>query len=134
MKKLIADTNIFLRYLTNDIPEQATRVEKHFKKAEKGKLQLIVLQITVVELLFQLEHWYGLKKTDAVEKMIRFISPAWFEIDYKDAVFEALNTYKSKSIDFVDLLVWAGAKQRKLVILSFDKDFDKLEPKLRLNP
>ncbi|OGK25447.1 hypothetical protein A3A46_00710 [Candidatus Roizmanbacteria bacterium RIFCSPLOWO2_01_FULL_37_13] len=134
MKKLIVDTNIFLRFLTNDIPEQAARVEKRFKDAEKGKLHLIVFQITLVEVLFQLEHWYRLKKNEAVEKMIKLFSPNWFEIDHKDAVFEALSIYKSRSIDFVDLMMWAIAKKSKSAILSFDKDFDKLEPKLRLNP
>ncbi|MBI2641060.1 PIN domain-containing protein [Candidatus Roizmanbacteria bacterium] len=134
MKKLVVDTNVFLRFLTNDIPKQAVRVEKRFKEAEKGKLQLIVLQITVVELLFQLQHWYDLNKSQAVEKLIRLFSPAWLEIDYKDAVFEALNRYKNSTIDFVDLLIWAISRKNKLAVLSFDKDFDKLEPKLRLNP
>ncbi|OGK17475.1 hypothetical protein A2774_05520 [Candidatus Roizmanbacteria bacterium RIFCSPHIGHO2_01_FULL_39_12c] len=134
MKKLIADTNIFLRFLTNDIPEQAARVEKRFREAEKTTLQFIVFQITLVEVLFQLEHWYRLKKAEAADKMIRLFSPDWFEIDNKDAVFEALNIYKNKNIDFVDVLVYAIAKKQKLRIFSFDKDFNKLDVNIRLKP
>ena len=134
MKKLIADTNIFLRFLTNDIPEQAARVEKRFREAEKTTLQFIVFQITLVEVLFQLEHWYRLKKAEAADKMIRLFSPDWFEIDNKDAVFEALNIYKNKNIDFVDVLVYAIAKKQKLRIFCFDKDFNKLDVNIRLKP
>jgi predicted nucleic-acid-binding protein len=134
MKTVIADTNIFLRFLTNDVPSQAALVEKRFRQAQSGKLKLRILPITIVEILFHLEKWYKHPKTKAVEKIQNLFSPAWMEVDDKDVIFEALCQYEISNIDFVDILTWSCAKKSKERILSFDKDFDKLNPKLRLNP
>jgi len=134
VKIFIADTNVFLRFLTNDVPEQAERIERWFREAEKGKARFVVLQITAVEILFQLEHWYRFSRSQAVDKLISLFSPSWLEIEDKEAILTALNFYKDFQIDFVDILTWSIAKKRHLSILSFDKDYDKLPAKLRQTP
>lgn len=134
MLSVVADTNVFLRFLTNDIPSQAKSIEKRFKDTQEGKLLLAVLPITVVEILFQLENWYKFSKQEAVEKLMLLFSPSWLELEDKEAVFEAFAIYKESKIDFVDILTFSMAKKRNAQILSFDKDFDKLSPKLRLEP
>lgn len=134
MLSVVADTNVFLRFLTNDIPSQAKFIEKHFKEAQEETLRLVVLPITVVEILFQLENWYKFSKREAVEKLMLLFSPSWLELEDKNAVFEALALYKESNIDFVDILTFSMAQKRNVKILSFDKDYDKLLPNLRLEP
>lgn len=134
MPSVVADTNVFLRFLTNDIPSQAKSIEKRFKDAQEEKLRLVVLPISVVEILFQLENWYKFSKREAVEKLMLLFSPSWLEVEDKEAVFEAFTIYKESKIDFVDILTFSMAKKRNSKILSFDKDYDKLSPKLRLEP
>jgi len=46
-ERAFIDTNLFLRYLTNDIPEEADRVENLLERAEAGELTLRFEQITV---------------------------------------------------------------------------------------
>ncbi len=41
MKRYFVDTNVSIRYLVNDKPEQADRVEKLLDKAEKGEICLM---------------------------------------------------------------------------------------------
>lgn len=134
MFSVVADTNVFLRFLTNDIPSHAQSIEKRFKEAQEGKLRLFVFPITVVEILFQLENWYKFSRQKAVEKLILLFSPSWIEVEDKDSVFEAFALFKESKIDFVDILTFSMAKKRNAQILSFDKDYDKLIPKLRLEP
>lgn len=134
MKTIYADTNVFLRFLTNDIPAQSEKVERRFKQAQSGKFAIVVLHITIIEILFHLERWYKLSKKEATEKLAQLLSPSWITTDHKDAVFEALQLYTEKNIDFVDLLTWNITKEAKTKLLSFDKDFDKLSPNLRLKP
>ena len=52
----------------------------------------------------------------------------------KEVIFEALNIYRLNKIDLVDLIIWTTAKNENKKLLSFDKDFDKLSPKIRLEP
>jgi len=45
-ERAFIDTNLFLRYLTNDIPEEADRVENLLERAEAGEITLRFEQIT----------------------------------------------------------------------------------------
>ena len=36
LEQVFVDTNLFLRYLTNDIPEQADQVEQLLQRAQNG--------------------------------------------------------------------------------------------------
>jgi hypothetical protein len=40
MKEVIVDTNVFLRFLLNDIPEQKRQGEKLFKQAKTRKVAI----------------------------------------------------------------------------------------------
>lgn len=128
------DTNVVIRYLTNDVPQQADRVKQRLLQAKEGKLNLAITSFTIVEILFILQSWYKLTKDEAVTKLQTFISPDWIKVEKKKAVLGAFEFYKEKNIDFVDLLNFSVAKEDKAKILSFDKDFDKLTPKLRVEP
>lgn len=134
MKCIYVDTNVFLRFLTKDIPSQANRAEKYLRKAEKGELCMNVMHVTILEILFHLERFYNLSRAEAVQKLALLIKPDWIRVDNKKVVMDALYEYKRHTIDFVDILTWSMAKAEKVAILSFDKDFDKLEPSIRLEP
>lgn len=134
MKSAIVDTNVILRYLTKDIPEQADRVAERFVEAQKGTLRLIILHIAVVEIVFHMTHWYKFTRADAAERVKLLLSFPWLEVDHKDYVLRALTLYSKTSFDFVDILGWSLAQAYESSVLSFDKDYDKLEPKIRLVP
>lgn len=134
MEKAIVDTNVILRYLTNDVPEQARKVTRRFVEAQHGKLQLLLLHITVVEIVFHMTHWYKFSREDSAERVKLLLAFPWLEVEYKDDVLQALSFYAKTSFDFVDILSWSLAHANKASLLSFDKDFDKLEPAIRLSP
>jgi len=134
MTNAVADTNVFLRYLTADLPNQAEKIEARFRQAKSGKIMISVLHIAVVEILFHLENWYHLSKKESSDKLVLLFSQPWLDVDEKRAVLFALTCYPVFNIDFVDLLTWSIAKIKNVKILSFDKHYDRLAPKLRLNP
>ncbi|MCX8008579.1 MAG: PIN domain-containing protein [Patescibacteria group bacterium] len=128
------DTNCILRFLANDVPAQAERIEKRFRSLQKHQNVIVVSHVVIVECIFQLEHWYKLSRDEASEKMIAFLAPDWIHVDDKPHVLFGLQWYKSAKIDFVDVLIYTLAKGRNAKILSFDKDFDTITPKLREEP
>ena len=134
MKTVLADTNIFLRFLTKDILPQAQLVRKRIEEAREGKYRLVVLHVTIVEILYQLVNRYHYSRKEAADKLLLLFSPIWMDLEDKPVVFDALEAYKTSRIDFVALIIWASANDRGMKILSFDRDFDKLTPKLRLAP
>ena len=134
MKSVLLDTNIILRYLTNDVPAQAEKVKKRFLEADEGKFQFEILPLTVVEMIYQLENWYELSREEACRKILTLFSPDWMVVKEKEVIFEVLNIYRLNKIDLVDLIIWTTAENENKKLLSFDKDFDKLSPKIRLEP
>ncbi len=128
------DTNTILRFLSNDIPSQAERVQKRLEQAEDNKLILTITPFILVEVVFHLTRWYKLSRPDTTDILIRFLTQTNLDIPNLSTVLEALKQYSQTSIDFVDLLLWATVKNSEQLVLSFDKHLDKLTPKLRLQP
>lgn len=132
--KYYVDTNILIRYLTKDVIDQAQKVKQRLLQAKEGKIQLVLTSFTAVEILFILENYYELPKLEVIEKLHSLLSPNFIIIDQKEAFLDTLSLYKAYNIDFVDIFNFTVAKKNKAKILSFDKDFDKLTPKLRITP
>ena len=51
MTRLITDTNVFLRFLLNDNTQQYKQATNIFRKAKEKKIELIVPQIIIFEIL-----------------------------------------------------------------------------------
>ncbi len=60
--KYFVDANIFLRYLTNDIPEQAEAVALLFQQAADGELKLVTNAMVMAELVWVMELAYKLPR------------------------------------------------------------------------
>ena len=45
------DTNIFIRYLTADIPDKADACDKLFKRTISGKIELFTTDLVIAEII-----------------------------------------------------------------------------------
>lgn len=122
MKKVFLDTNIFLRYLTNDDPGKADRVEQLLKRAETGKLSLVTTELVIAEIVWVLESYYELSKEQIVEQIRAILGTEGLEIINGDLVSQALEYYLADNIDFIDGYI-AALMQKKGIkeIYSYDK-------------
>jgi len=70
-KRVFADTNLFLRYLTNDVPLQADSVEQLLQQAAAGDVVLVTNSPVIAEIVWTLGSFYHLKPDDIREKFWR---------------------------------------------------------------
>ena len=128
MDRLFVDTNIFLRYLTNNDPAKAERVEKVFRKAVDGHLRLISNLMVVAELVWTLESYYGLARTDIRDKLSLLINTPNLDIPEKQRILSALVLYGEQNIDFIDAYNAYFSKDQKIsVVLTYNKKhFDRI--------
>ena len=63
------DTNIFIRFLTDDIPEKADACEEIFKKAVEKKETLFTTDLVIAKIVWVLESFYGLPKKEVQDKV-----------------------------------------------------------------
>lgn len=133
MRKYLVDTNIFLRYLTNDEPVLAGRIEKVFSDCREGKLKLVTTTMVISELEWTLRSFYRLSREAVSERIEAVLAlPGLRVVDQGHDLSVALELYRQKSVDWVDILNYQVAKKLGIAVLSYDKDFDKLERGVRV--
>ena len=74
MASRFADTNVFLRFLTNDDPAKAKRAETLFLDALRGKIRLATSLLVIAEIIWTLESFYKLEKPDIAAKVEKILN------------------------------------------------------------
>jgi predicted nucleic-acid-binding protein len=128
-QRVFADTNLFLRFLTNDIPEQADAVENLLHQAAIGELTLVTNSMVLAEIVWTLESFYHLSKTDIKDKLFAILNTSGLEIIEDDLVIQSVNWYAEKNVDFTDAFNAAWLlKQGMTIACTFDrKHFARFE-------
>jgi len=126
---LFVDTNVFLRFLTNDVPDQASAVERLFLRAADGHLQLVTNTMVLAELVWVLESYYRLSRPQVVERVIAVAFMEGLTMPESDIVADALFAYADSNVDFVDAYNVCWMKSRGLDrVATFDvKHYSRFE-------
>jgi predicted nucleic acid-binding protein len=135
MKIIFVDTNIFLRYLTQDDPSKYEKCRGLFKKAMEGEIALATSGMVIAELIWTLLSYYKVPKVDVIEKISIIVSTENLHIPDKDMIADALVLYGRKNIDFIDAYNAVFMKYHSLdEIYSYDSDFESIEEIKRVEP
>ena len=122
------DTNLFIRYLTDDDPVQTDAVESLFIRVKEGKETVQTSVLVIVEIVWVLESIFK-KSRDEIKEMIqKIINTQNLMVENRDILLQGLEIYSQKNIDFVDAYHAVFLKSTgEKIIYSFDQDFDKIE-------
>lgn len=135
MRTYLFDTNIFLRIFSGLDSGQKKECELLIRKVESGDIKAVVPNLVLSEIVWTLSSYYKHTKQEIVNavKSVLNISNIKF-IDGYD-VFLGLSLYEVKSVKYIDSLIASieEVQKKKWVVVSYDKDFDKLGVK-RLEP
>lgn len=99
---IFADTNLFLRYLTNDVPEQADAFEQMLLKAANGELSFITSNLVIAEIVWTLESFYRLSKIEIQKKILAILNTTGLLVVEPEITIQAILWYVEKNIDFAD--------------------------------
>jgi len=129
------DTNIFLRFLTDDDPAIAKRCEDMFKLALKKNEPLYTTDTVIVELVWVLESYYGLSKQAIREKIEKILNTPNLQCPHKDLLFECISLYTIKNIDFVDAYNALIMREKDIkIVYSYDTHFDRISWIKKIEP
>jgi predicted nucleic-acid-binding protein len=126
------DTNLFLRFLTNDVPEQADAVEKLLRQAEQNRKQLVTNSMVIAEIVWTLESYYESGREDIQNKIFAILNTSGLEIPENDLILKDIIWYAEKKVDFIDAYNAAWMEQKGIEkIYTFDQKhfarFDDME-------
>ena len=112
---------MLLRFLLKDVPEQALKVRKRFQEAKNKKLEIVVPQIVIFEVVFALKSYYHFKKDKVIEGLKTVVATPYLSIEDEEIFTEALKAYKKETIALVDAFLIAKAKNDGTELFTFDK-------------
>jgi len=119
---VVIDTNLLVRYLTDDDPQKAKAVDTLLNRANKGELKILIPSVVVAELVWVLESFYKLAAAEITELVEAILNTPGVDIQDKSIIKAALKIYRSKEIDLIDAWIIEFAKARGAKrIYTFDK-------------
>lgn len=120
-----ADTNVLVRFITRDDPEQTRRVVTMMRRAERGELSLRVSAIVIAEVIWVLESFYKYEPAVIAEVLREFLVADGVAVDESDVVIEALRLMRDGA-SFVDAYVASLARSHREPVFTLDSGFRRL--------
>jgi predicted nucleic-acid-binding protein len=100
------DTNIVVRYLVQDEPDQSECANRIIDKAVADKELLGISLVTLCETVWVLERCYNTTKTEIIEVLKQLLHTRQIQIEHKTVVWQALHDFEClEGIDFSDCLI-----------------------------
>jgi predicted nucleic-acid-binding protein len=99
------DTNVLVRFLTQDDPEQARRVDRLIADAQRRGDVLYVSAIVLCETVWVLRSAYGHDRGNIAEALDRMLSAPELVVESSDLARDALAEYRDGSGDFSDCFI-----------------------------
>lgn len=122
MGSFFVDTNVFLRFLTNDDQAKAKRAEILFRDALRGKIRLATSLLVIAEIVWTLESFYKLERPDIAAKIEKILNTPNLDCPESPLLFMVLDLYVHANIDFVDAYNAFHMKEHGLTeILTYDR-------------
>ena len=109
---VFVDANVFLRYLTNDIPEQADAVDAFLDRAASGEIRLVTSVLVVAEVVWTLGSFYKRTKEQVRDAVLAICHTPGLAVEDADALVQAAEWHAEKNVDFADAYhaAWMGAR------------------------
>ncbi len=132
------DTNMFLRYFTNDDEKKAQKVRLLFERVSANEEILFTSESVIAEIVYILSSKnlpYKVPREKIRELILSIIRLRSMRLENKDIIIMALDIYSASSIDFEDTVSIAFMETRNIEkIYSYDTDFEKFKKIERIEP
>ncbi len=129
MEKMIAliDTNVIVRFLTEDNRSQYKNLYPFFNSIEKGEMRVELKLIVLFQVVFVLKSVYKVPKAHIAEGLLTLLQYKGITIKEKKIVNRTLELWRDKNIEIVDCYLVASLEgDSQNLLYSYDRDFDKL--------
>lgn len=127
---MLIDSNILLRYFTNDLPHLASRCGSLFQKIAQGKESVLLNHLVIAEVVWVLETQYHHPDEKIFDILLKLINTPNIKIPDKELLLQTLVLWHHVNfrVDYIDAYNAAWVTTQKLEgIYSYDTDYDRLK-------
>jgi predicted nucleic acid-binding protein len=123
---MLADANVFLRFLRNDHPRHSAAARQVMEEAAASRVILQVPEIVVADIFYTLTApMIKIPRARAARQLAALLQQPGIEVENRHRVFNILARCEFRDVDYGDaaLMVAAETADPKLPVLTFDHDF-----------
>lgn len=120
----LIDTNIIIRFLTQDNEKLSEKSTQIFEKIERGEIRAKIPESVIAEIVYVIMKIYKKDREFIVTTLKKILNLKGIINHDKTHLKNALDIFLEKNIDIVDAILLARSKQC-LGVLSFDKDLNR---------
>ncbi len=134
---LFLDTNIFIRYLTQDDPQKAARAYALLQRIEQGAQRATTTEAVLTEIVYVLssKRLYNVPRPVIRQRLVDLLTLKGLRLRNKGVYRRALDLYASTTLDFEDCIIVGQMEHASLTRLaSFDTGFDSIPSITRVEP
>lgn len=125
------DTNVLIRHLTADPPDQGARATRLLR----GTDELLLADLIVAETVYVLESFYEVERLRIAQLLRAAIALPTVRCVDAHLLLRALELYEVARLDFAEAYLAASAEVTGVgVVASFDRSLDRVESVRRLEP
>ena len=125
------DTNVLIRHLTGDPPDQAARATRYLESAD----ELLLPDLILAEVSYVLESFYEAPRAQVATTLRSVLGFPAIRVLDADLLQRAVEVYEVHRLDFADAYLIASAERTGVgVIASFDRTMDRVATVRREEP
>jgi len=129
------NTNVILRHLLNDVPEQFPRAHALLMRIESGDLRVRTTDTVVSETVFMLQRVYKKTPQEIRDVLVPLLELPGISLTGKPVIREAFRLYVDAKLPFADAYHAALMADLGLTeIYTFDRHFDRCPGITRRDP
>lgn len=129
------DTNIIMRYFTNDDPAKARAALALMDRVERGDERVVTTPLVIFEAVFLLQRSYKLPKDRVREMVGDLLALRHLQLAEKRTCRRALDLYVERNISYADAYNALWMQERGVTeVYSWDGEFDRVPELRRLEP
>ena len=128
---MFVDTNILVRHLTGDPPDQAARATRFLAESE----MLLLTDLVVAEIVYVLGIVYEASRPEIAGALRSILAFERIRTVDTALLLRAVEVYEFDRLDFPDAYLVASAERSGVgTIASFDRSIDRVTPVRRIEP
>lgn len=128
---VLIDTNVLVRHLTGDPPDQGHRATAFLE----SRHDLWLADLVVAELVYVLRSFYGLSRDHAASLVRAVLEVPSVSVSNASVLYRSVQLFEAEGLDFAEAYLVALAESASIdVIVSFDRSLDRVETVTRIEP
>jgi predicted nucleic acid-binding protein len=126
MKKVFLDTNIWLRFLTADEPNQFQSCCQLLERIEEGKIRAYTSVIVLLEIIYTLTSYYKIARKQVIEDVKNLLATRNLILIEKTNFATSFDLFSKHQVKLADCLI-ATQVPKGALLCTYDQDFKKIK-------